>query len=163
VNRKGKGPKIDWTDSSNFLGLLGIFLVLGFAYALYMTYHFWLCSSFSNEPSKLGRQYGYITSVRMTGMAVAFGLDSARIPFMAEAQVYFIVMVVGAVLALVSAYRYLRDTKYGEEEGVIVPKEYENVREGTVVVGSGRAGGGEGDEMKNGNQVVIVEARRSES
>lgn len=127
VNRKGKSLKIDWSDPSNFLDLLGIFLVLGLSYAFYLTYHVWLCSSFSNEPSKLGRQYGYLTAMRMTGLAVGFGLDSSRVPFMTEAQVYFVLLVVGGGLALCSSLRYLKDTKYGEEDGVTIPQGYEKL------------------------------------
>jgi hypothetical protein len=126
VNRKGKHLKLDWTDTTNFLDLLGILFVLGLSFGSY-TYYSWLCSSFSNEPSKLGRSFGYMTAVRMTGLAVAFGLDSSRIPFMVEAQVYFVLIMVGGALALTSSYRYLKDTKYGEEDLVIIPSGYETV------------------------------------
>ena len=54
-------------------------------------------------------------------MAVAYGMDSHRLAFMTEAQLYFLLLVVGVILALTSSERYTRNTKYGEEDLVIVP------------------------------------------
>src|ERR1700761_8323973 len=108
-NRHKPSPKLDWTDSSStFAALLAIFLVLGLSYAMYLTYHVWLCSSFTNEPGKLGRQNGYLTAMRMTGLAVAFGFDSSRVPFLTEAVVYSVVLVVGNAFALTSSWFWLK-------------------------------------------------------
>jgi len=121
INRKHPSPKVDWTDRGDFLKLLFLFIAIGLAQSVYQFYHIWLCSSFSNDPSKLGRYNGYISALRMSGLAAAFGLDSHKVSFMVEAEVYFIILIVGAVLSLISAYKYTKDTNYGSEDAVIDP------------------------------------------
>ncbi len=160
THRGHKGLKTDWTDASDYLKLLYIIPALGFSYATYYTFHMWLCSSFSNQPDKLGRQYGYITCVRMTGTAVAYGLDSHRISFLKETTLYFVLIIVGGVLAWGSAWFWLRDSRYGDgdEVGVIVPKGYD-VHVVVEEVGSERGDPSSLAEKSDGNlkEVVVAE------
>lgn len=121
-NRKQPSPRVDWTDSKEFLKLLFLFVALGLSHALYQFYHIWLCSSLSNEPQKLGRLNGYISALRLTGMAASYGLDSYKVDFLVEAEIYFTLLVVGSILSFIAAHRYTTDTNYGSEALVITPE-----------------------------------------
>jgi hypothetical protein len=121
LNRKHPSPKVDWTDNADFLKLLFLFIGLGFSTAMYQFYHIWLCSTFSNDPRKLGRLNGYMSALRLSGMAAAFGIDSHKVSFLIEAEVYFTISMIGIILALISAYMYTTDTNYGSEDLVIPP------------------------------------------
>lgn len=57
----------------------------------------------------------------MSGLAAVFGLDSHKVDFVVEAEVYFTILMVGVILALISAYKYTKDTIYGSEDSVIDP------------------------------------------
>jgi hypothetical protein len=65
--------------------------------------------------------------MRVTGLAVACGFDSGRVPFLTEAVVYFVLLVVGNLLALVSTWFWLKISRYCDQYdmGVIVPSEYQ--------------------------------------
>lgn len=122
-NRKQPSPRVDWTDNGEFLKLLFLFIALGLSHALYQFYHIWLCSSLSNEPRKLGRLNGYISALRLTGAAASYGLDSYKVRFLVEAEIYFTLLMLGSILSLVAAYRYATDTNYGKEDLVITPED----------------------------------------
>lgn len=121
LNRNHPSPKVDWTDNADFLKLLLLFIGLGFSTAMYQFYHIWLCSTFSNDPRKLGRLNGYMSALRLSGTATAFGIDSHKVSFLIEAEAYCAISMIGIILALVSAYRYTTDTNYGSEDSVIAP------------------------------------------
>ena len=100
---------------------------------------------------------------------------------------YFVLLFVGGVLAVVSGYFWLKDSRYGDgdEVGVIVPKGYDprvvveelgfesgtsssftdGGEKGMVVVETGlesqSSSSFEGESIEK--EVVIVEARRSEA
>lgn len=121
LNRRHPSPKVDWTDNADFLKLLFLFIGLAFSTAMYQFYHIWLCSTFSNDPRKLGRLNGYMSALRLSGLATAYGIDSHKVSFLIEAETYFTISMIGIILALVSAYRYTTDTNYGSEDLVIAP------------------------------------------
>lgn len=123
INRKRPSPKIDWTDNLEFVKVLFLFIAIGLCHALYQFYHIWLCSTLSNEPRKLGRLNGYISALRLTGLAAAYGFDSHKVSFLVEAEVYFTLLMVGSVLSLLAAFKYATDTNYGKEDLVIIPEE----------------------------------------
>jgi phage shock protein PspC (stress-responsive transcriptional regulator) len=128
LDRAKKARGVDWSDGPKFAGLLVIFIFLGSSWAILLGYIQWLCSTFSNEPSKLGRFSGYMEALRALGLAVAFGIDSNSVPFLTEAAAYFSLTVVGLILCVFSAIKYTRDSRYGEEEDVIVPEAFERTR-----------------------------------
>jgi hypothetical protein len=128
LDRTKKAWGVDWSNGTKFAGPLVIFVFLGSSWAILQGYIQWLCSTFSNEPSKLGRFSGYIEALRALGFAVAFGIDSNSVPFLTEAAAYFSLAMVGLILCVISTSKYTRNSRYGEEENVIVPEAFERNR-----------------------------------
>lgn len=125
LDRSKKPWGTDWSAGSSFAGPLSIYVFVGCTWALFQGYIQWLASTFSNEPKKLGRFSGYMEALRALGFAVAFGIDSNSVPFLTEAAAYFALIMAAIILCAISASRYTKDTKYGSEEGVIVPVRFE--------------------------------------
>jgi hypothetical protein len=128
LDRTKKAWGVDWSNRSRFAGPLIISIFLGSSWAVLQGYIQWLCSTFSNEPSKLGRFSGYIEALRALGFAVAFGIDSNSVSFLTEAAAYFSLAMAGLILCIVSASKYTRDSRYGEEDTVVVPEAFERNR-----------------------------------
>lgn len=112
---------VDWTDGSAFAGPLVIYMFFGMCYPLFQNFHHWLYSSFSNEPHVLGRYSGYFKGVQAFGTATAFGIDSNHTSLITMAAVYFPLMMVGLSLSAISAYKFVTNTNYGKEAGVVIP------------------------------------------
>ena len=125
LNRHEKAIGVDWRDGSAFSSFIVIYIFLGCSCALFGTYVQWLCSTFSNEPWTLGRFSGYIEALRAAGLATAFAVDSDSVSFLTESGIYFSLLMAGSTLSLFAAYRYTKNSKYGEEENVIVPAAFE--------------------------------------
>jgi hypothetical protein len=128
LDRNKKAWGIDWSNGTRFAGPLVIFVFLGSSWAILQGYIQWLCSTFSNEPSKLGRFSGYIEALQALGFAVAFGIDSNSVPFLTEAAAYISLAMAGLILCIVSASKYTRGSRYGEEENVIAPEVFDRNR-----------------------------------
>jgi len=125
LNRHQKAPGVDWSDGHAFTALLIPYIFVGCSSSIFQTYLMWLCSTFSNEPTILSRYSGYIEALKALGLVTAFGIDSNHTPFLTEEAIYFPLNVVGIALCVISALRYARDTKYGDEKFVIVPKAFD--------------------------------------
>ena len=125
LNRHGKAMGVDWSDGSTFSTFFVIYIFLGFSCSVFLSYVQWLCSTFSNEPWTLGRFSGYIEALRAAGLVTFFAVDSDSVPFFKEAGVYFSLLMGGSTLSLFAAYRYTKDSRYGEEERVVVPAAFE--------------------------------------
>jgi hypothetical protein len=122
VDRIEEPPSIDWTNTSHFVTLAIIYLYLGASFAVFQSYLHWLCSTFTNRPTILSRFSGYIEGLKALGLVTAFAIDSQNTHFMTEANMYFSLLIVGAVASLVAALKYTEDSNYGTEDNVILPK-----------------------------------------
>lgn len=127
VDRNDKPEAVDWTDTGRFAGPFVIYILFGACYPIFQNFHHWTYSTFSNEPHVLGRYSGYFKGAQAFGTATAFGIDTHGVQFIREAGAYFGMMIVGLALSMVSVYLYTTDTKYGEEEGVVVPEQFDDV------------------------------------
>ena len=125
LNRHGKAGGFDWHNGSAFSTFLIIYVFLGCSCAVFQAYTQWLCSTFSNEPAILGRFSGYIEALRAAGLIAAFAIDSDSVPFSTEAKIYFSLIIGGSALSLLAAYKCTKDSKYGEEESVVIPEMFE--------------------------------------
>ncbi|KAF4818311.1 putative membrane protein [Colletotrichum siamense] len=124
-DRAGPVIGIDWTDGRRFAGPFALYMFLGASYPIFQNFLIWVYSTFSNEPRTLGRYSGYFKGVQAFGTATAFGIDSRYVSFLHQAIVYATLMLGGLGLASVSVYQYTSDTKYGQEEGVVVPEKFD--------------------------------------
>ena len=125
VNRHMKARNVDWKDGSAFISLLIIYVFLGTSLIVFQGYLVWLCSTFSNEPRVLSRYSGYIEWLKGMGSITAFAIDSNRISFLTEGLIYFSLAIAGTMMCLASTLAYTKDTKYGDEELVIIPRAFE--------------------------------------
>lgn len=137
LDRKKKAWGVDWSNGTRFAGPLVMSVFLGSMWAILQSYIQWLCSTFSNEPSKLARFSGYVEALRSLGIAVAFGIDSNSVAFLDEAAAYFSLAIAGLILCVVSASKYTGDSRYGEEEDVVVPELFERNRGWFAASGAG--------------------------
>ncbi|KAJ0328730.1 hypothetical protein COL922a_013100 [Colletotrichum nupharicola] len=124
-DRAGPVIGIDWTDGRRSAGPFALYMFLGASYPMFQNFLIWVYSTFSNEPRTLGRYSGYFKGVQAFGTATAFGIDSRYVSFFYQAIVYATLMLGGLGLASVIVYRCTSDTRYGQEEGVVVPEEFD--------------------------------------
>ncbi|KAL6797861.1 hypothetical protein GGI42DRAFT_88382 [Trichoderma sp. SZMC 28013] len=129
IDRTETPRAIDWTETSKFAGPFVIYILFGACYPIFQNFHHWTYSTFSNEPHVLGRYSGYFKGFQAFGTATAFGIDTHSVQFIREAGAYFAMMIVGLCLTMVAIYLYTTDTKYGQEEGVVIPEAFEDVVE----------------------------------
>ena len=59
---------------------------------------------------------------------MAFGIDSHNVPFLTEAATYFSLGMAGLILCAVAAVMYTKESRYGEEDNVILPEAFERNR-----------------------------------
>lgn len=127
IDRSQTPYGVDWTTGSKFSSLFVIYSFLGSGWSLFQGYIVWVTSTFSNDPSKLSRFNGFIEAMRGLGFAISFGIDSNGTAFLTEGATYFSLLVVGLVLCLLSSARYMSNSEYGNEDAVIVPKDFDSV------------------------------------
>jgi hypothetical protein len=124
LNRHKASPGVDWKDGIDFTKLLVPYIFLGFTSYIFQNYLLWLLATFTNKPAVLSRYSGYVEALKALGLIVAFAIDSNKTAFLTEEVSYFSMNVVGMILCIMAAIFYTKDTKYGEEGSVIVPKEF---------------------------------------
>jgi hypothetical protein len=124
LNRHKPGFTIDWNGGRDFTELFFPYMCLGFTSYLFQNYLLWLLATFTNDPTVLSRYSGYVEASKALGLIVAFAIDSNKTPFLTEEISYFSMNVVGMILCIIACVLYTTDTKYGEEETVIVPREF---------------------------------------
>lgn len=130
INRNHSPEGVDWTDTTKFAGPFVIYIFFGACYPIFQNFHQWTYSTFSNKPHILARYSGYFKGLQAFGSATAFGIDMHEAQFIHEAGAYFGMMMVGLCFTTVSISRYTTNTTYGQEEGVVVPKVFQNESDG---------------------------------
>lgn len=129
INRTLTPRAVDWTETSKFAGPFVIYIFFGACYPIFQNFHHWTYSTFSNEPHVLARYSGYFKGFQAFGTATAFGIDTHSVQFIREAGAYFGMMIVGLCLTMVAITLYTTNTRYGQEEGVVIPEAFEEVLE----------------------------------
>ncbi|KAH6607063.1 hypothetical protein Trco_003376 [Trichoderma cornu-damae] len=127
IDRDEAPRAIDWTETTKFAGPFVTYMLFGACYPIFQNFHHWTYSTFSNEPHVLGRYSGYFKGFQAFGTATAFGIDTHGVQFIREAGAYFGIMAAGLALTMVSVYFYTTNTRYGQEEGVVIPEAFEDV------------------------------------
>lgn len=121
--------------------------------------YYWI-GALTNSPQKLTHYVGIFRGVLGAGEAVCFGLDSIKIPFIAEAGGILLFYVMGIAAFYYLGIYHIKDTNYDHaEEGAIVPNHVLQGEGLTVgqrreeILGA-RQGTGEGDD-KMGEKVSL--------
>ncbi|KAE9381157.1 hypothetical protein N431DRAFT_322617, partial [Stipitochalara longipes BDJ] len=124
LNRHASRSVVDWKEGNPFTKLFFPYICLGFTSYIFQNYLIWLLATFTNEPTVLSRYSGYVEATKALGLIVANAVDSKKTPFLTEEITYLSLNVAGLVLCIISTIFYTTDTKYGEEESVIIPRDF---------------------------------------
>jgi hypothetical protein len=124
--------------------------------------YYWI-GALTNSPQKLTHYVGVFRGVLGAGEAICFGLDSIRIPFIAEAGGILLFYLMGIASFYYLGFYHMKDTNYDRAEaGAVVPNhilEREGVTPGQVVslpdreAKKGFVAESEKDEVSSGEKV----------
>jgi hypothetical protein len=83
--------------------------------------YYWI-GALTNSPEKLIHYVGVFRGVLGAGEAIIFGLDSIKIPYIAEAGGILLFYVIGICVFYYLGFYHIKDTNYNHvEEGAVVP------------------------------------------
>jgi hypothetical protein len=83
--------------------------------------YYWI-GALTNSPQKLTHYVGIFRGVLGAGEAICFGLDSIKIPFIAEAGGILLFYLMGIASFYYLGFYHMKDTNYDRnEEGAVVP------------------------------------------
>lgn len=97
--------------------------------------YYWI-GALTNNPRTLTHYVGVFRGVLGAGEALCFGLDSIKIPFIAEAGGVLLFYIIGISIFYYLGIYHMADTNYDKsEEGAIIPN---HVLEEKGIVGDGQ-------------------------
>lgn len=119
-NSPPKDPT-DWTDPR--FGWVFFLFMLNWVFSqLWHNIVYYWIGALTNSPQKLTHYVGIFRGVLGAGEAICFGLDSIKIPFIAEAGGILLFYVMGIASFYYLGIYHIRDTNYDKtEEGAVVP------------------------------------------
>lgn len=146
----------DW-DEPKFGWIFFLFMLnWTFSQLWHNIVYYWI-GALTNSPQKLTHYVGVFRGVLGAGEAICFGLDSIKIPFIAEAGGILLFYVIGIASFYYLGIYHMQDTNYDRtEEGVVIPNhilETEGVTPGQEIVSRDR-------EEKEGH---VAESEKDES
>ncbi|KAJ4405739.1 hypothetical protein N0V91_005046 [Didymella pomorum] len=111
----------DWNEAEFGWILVLFILTWVFSQLWHNIVYYWI-GALTNSPQKLTHYVGVFRGVLGAGEAICFGLDSIKIPFIAEAGGILLFYVMGFCVFYYLGVYHVKDTNYDhEEEGAIVP------------------------------------------
>jgi hypothetical protein len=111
----------DW-DEADFGWIFVLFMLTWVSSQLWHNIVYYWIGAITNSPQKLTHYVGVFRGVLGAGEAICFGLDSIKIPFIAEAGGILLFYVIGICVFFYLGIYHIKDTNYDhEEEGAIVP------------------------------------------
>nr|XP_031862204.1 uncharacterized protein CI109_002167 [Kwoniella shandongensis]KAA5529276.1 hypothetical protein CI109_002167 [Kwoniella shandongensis] len=123
-DRNIPGPGLDWSSNkSEWAKPFGVYIIIGLMAPTMRNFTLYMCSIASNDPSKQSRYAGILHAFPQAGLAVSFGIDSTKVPYLWEGTGFFIATMLSLGLAFVGVWKYTGETLYGTEEAVVVPIE----------------------------------------
>jgi hypothetical protein len=152
----------DWTEPK--FGWVFVLFMLNWVFSqLWHNIVYYWIGALTNSPQKLTHYVGIFRGVLGAGEAICFGLDSIKIPFIAEAGGILLFYVLGIASFYYLGIYHMRDTNYDiTEEGAVVPNhilEKEGLTPGQELVVGIRGGMGEKGDERVGDR----ESEREES
>ncbi|RFU31710.1 hypothetical protein B7463_g4648, partial [Scytalidium lignicola] len=120
-NRHIAGPNMDWNDPG-YAGVLILYIINWVACSLVLNLVMWFLGTLSNDPEKCAHYSGLTRALLGLGQGIIFGLDAADIPYKDEAGALLALYSTAMIGMLLSALFIVPETKYFEEEHVIIPK-----------------------------------------
>ena len=145
----------DW-DEPEFGWIFFLFMLNWVFSQLWHNIVYYWIGALTNSPQKLTHYVGVFRGVLGAGEAICFGLDSIKIPFIAEAGGILLFYVIGIASFYYLGVYHMQDTNYDRtEEGVVIPNHILEM-EGMT---SGREVGSRDREEKEGH---VAESEKDE-
>jgi hypothetical protein len=111
----------DWDESGFGWTFVLFMLTWVFSQLWHNIVYYWI-GAITNSPQKLTHYVGVFRGVLGAGEAICFGLDSIKIPFIAESGGILLFYLIGICVFYYLGFYHIRDTNYDqEEEGAVVP------------------------------------------
>jgi hypothetical protein len=111
----------DWNEAEFGWVFVLFMLTWVFSQLWHNIVYYWI-GAITNSPQKLTHYVGVFRGVLGAGEAICFGLDSIKIPFIAEAGGILLFYVIGICVFFYLGVYHIKDTNYDhEEEGAIIP------------------------------------------
>jgi hypothetical protein len=111
----------DW-DEPKFGWIFVLFMLTWVFSQLWHNIVYYWIGALTNSPQKLTHYVGVFRGVLGAGEAIIFGLDSIKIPYIAEAGGILLFYVIGICVFYYLGVYHIKDTNYDHDEvGVVVP------------------------------------------
>lgn len=130
----------DW-DEPRFGWVFILFMLTWVSCQLWHNIVYYWIGAITNSPQKLTHYVGVFRGVLGAGEAVCFGLDSIKIPFLAESGGVLLFYTIGVASFYYLGVYHMKDTNYDhKEEGAVVPNH--------ILQGEGLTEGQNAEEIK---------------
>ncbi|KAF8022368.1 hypothetical protein BT93_F0027 [Corymbia citriodora subsp. variegata] len=108
--------KLDFKDSgSDYAGPFVLYLSYGLLVAMFQTLVYWFIGCLADDFETLSRYAGFYKGVQSAGAAVAWQIDTRKVPFLSELIINWSLMMVGYPLLLVLVKLAVKDDEDGAE------------------------------------------------
>ncbi|KAH6670604.1 hypothetical protein B0J14DRAFT_628416 [Halenospora varia] len=119
-DRHNPPTPMDWTDDG-FAAIFVLFMINWISSTLWQYVIMYFLGTLTNDPIKGSHYAGGFRACLAAGEAVIFGLDSLLIPYIKEAGIIFAFYLTGICIYIYMAIFVVEETKYFQEENVVVP------------------------------------------
>lgn len=119
-DRHNPPTPMDWTDDG-FAPIFVLFMMNWISSTLWQYIIMYFLGTLTNDPIKGSHYSGGFRACLAAGESVVFGLDSLDIPYIKEAGIIFAFYATGILIYIYFAVFVVEETKYFQEENVVVP------------------------------------------
>lgn len=119
-DRHNPPTPMDWTDDG-FAPIFILFMINWISSTLWQYVIMYFLGTLTNDPIKGSHYVGGFRACLAAGESVIFGLDSLLIPYIKEAGIIFAFYLAGICIYTYMALFVVEETKYFQEENVVVP------------------------------------------
>ncbi|RDW89162.1 hypothetical protein BP6252_01194 [Coleophoma cylindrospora] len=119
-DRRNPPTPMDWTDDG-FAAIFVLFMLNWISSTLWQYIIMYFLGTLTNDPIKGSHYAGGFRACLAAGESVVFGLDSLEIPYIKEAGIIFAFYAAGTCIFAYMAFFVIEETKYFQEENVVVP------------------------------------------
>ncbi|KAL2550880.1 UNC93-like protein 2 [Forsythia ovata] len=115
--------KLDFKDHTDFAGPFVLYFSYGLLDAMFQSMVYWVIGALADDSEILSRYTGFYKGVQSAGAAVAWQVDTQKVPFLNELLVNWALITVSYPLLVVVVMRAVKDDEEveGKSEGAALP------------------------------------------
>ncbi|KAL2527793.1 UNC93-like protein 2 [Abeliophyllum distichum] len=115
--------KLDFKDHTDFAGPFVLYFSYGLLDAMFQNMVYWVIGALADDSEILSRYTGFYKGVQSAGAAVAWQVDTQKVPFLNELLVNWALLTVSYPLLVVVVMRAVKDDVEveGKSEGAALP------------------------------------------